>query len=98
MNIFLKHFLIDFEVAINFANIFTSFIFLAFIHGIGGLPIALFSDGEGLSGSGSGTPSDDDLEEEADEQLDNDDVVEAGDDDTVGSSEDLEEEIDEDNS
>jgi len=54
--------------------------------------------GEGLSGSGSGTPSEDDLEEDAEEQIDADEIVEAGDDDSGGSWEDLEEEVDDENS
>jgi len=36
----------------------------------GGLPIALFPDGEDLSGSGSGTPSEDDEVEGGDDDED----------------------------
>jgi len=61
-----------------------------------GLPISLFSDGEDLSGSGSGTPSEDDLEE-VDEVDDLDDdladsvtVENVDDDDDENSWEDIE--------
>ena len=65
------------------SNIFSSLYYAVFYALPGGLPIALFPDGEDLSASGSGTPSEDDeVEDGEDEDASN------------GSWEDIEEEED----
>ena len=62
--------------------------------GSGGLPIALFSDGEDLDGSGSGTPSENDDEATEDEEVE--DAADAVDGDASGGSwEDVEDDDDE---
>ena len=72
-----------YDVYFPSSNIYSSLYYAVFYALPGGLPIALFPDGEDLSGSGSGTPSEDD-------------EVEDGEDDDAsnGSWEDIEEEED----
>ena len=51
----------------------------------GGYPIPLFLDGDDLSGSGSGTPSEDDLDD-PDDEVDADEIGDLDDDDDGGGT------------